>query len=65
MLDFNFVATGVGTRDQLDKYRSLGCGHAFAQGYYIGRPVDAEAFQAAYLSPAPLARKPEMKFLQN
>ena len=65
MLDFEFVTTGVGTRDQLNKYCSLGCGHAFEQECYIGRPVDAEAFRAAYLSPVPLSRKPGPQSLQN
>ena len=59
MLDFKVVATGVQTRDQLAKYHSLGC--AFAQGPYLGGPLDADMFGSFYLSTIPLPLTPGLK----
>jgi diguanylate cyclase (GGDEF)-like protein len=43
------VAEGVERQDQLTTLRELGC--EAAQGFYFGRPVEAEAVGAAVLSP--------------
>jgi len=44
------VAEGVETRAQFDWLRRAGCDQA--QGYYLSRPLDAQAFAARFLSPA-------------
>ncbi|MDI3493324.1 MAG: hypothetical protein PWP17_1207, partial [Desulfomicrobiaceae bacterium] len=41
VLRLTTVAEGVETRAQLDALHQLGC--PLAQGYYFGRPMDAEA----------------------
>jgi diguanylate cyclase (GGDEF)-like protein len=43
-LALRVVAEGVETSDELEQLRCMGCDEA--QGYYIGRPVPAESFQA-------------------
>jgi diguanylate cyclase len=44
------VAEGVETRAQFDWLRLAGCDQA--QGFFLSHPLDAEAFEARYLSPA-------------
>src|SRR5204863_3217224 len=44
VLDMTCVAEGVETRQQLDRLRQLGCDAA--QGYLLGRPVDASTLTA-------------------
>jgi EAL domain-containing protein (putative c-di-GMP-specific phosphodiesterase class I) len=39
-LEFDIVAEGVETSDQVEKLRQLGCG--VAQGYYFARPLHAD-----------------------
>src|SRR5437764_424544 len=43
-LDMECVAEGVETRQQLERVRQLGCDAA--QGFLLGRPVDASTFSA-------------------
>nr|WP_297351577.1 EAL domain-containing protein [uncultured Caldimonas sp.] len=43
-LQVGLVAEGVETREQLDFLRAHGCHEA--QGYYLGRPVEPEEFEA-------------------
>ncbi|MFN2549303.1 MAG: putative bifunctional diguanylate cyclase/phosphodiesterase [Myxococcales bacterium] len=43
-LDMDVVAEGVETAEQLQLLRNLHC--AYAQGYYLSRPVDSDDFEA-------------------
>jgi EAL domain-containing protein (putative c-di-GMP-specific phosphodiesterase class I) len=40
-LGYGTIAEGVETAAEMESLRSLGC--ARAQGYHLGRPLDAEA----------------------
>ena len=43
-LDLQVVAEGIESREDAEKLKELGCG--MGQGYYYGKPVDADATQA-------------------
>jgi diguanylate cyclase (GGDEF)-like protein len=49
-LDLEVVAEGVETKTELALVRALGCN--FAQGYYLGRPMVAEAYPSFLVEPA-------------
>ena len=46
-LGMTTIAKGVETKAQLDMLNNIGCDDI--QGYYISRPIPAEAFKKAYL----------------
>jgi predicted signal transduction protein with EAL and GGDEF domain len=52
------VAEGIETESQRDLLRSVGCD--FAQGYYFGRPVPAEEFEARYFGAPPVPAAPSV-----
>ena len=65
-LDMTCVAEGVETRQQLDRLRQLGCDAA--QGFLLGRPVEAATLTARLdgrLRMTPLRRQPTQVFGTN
>lgn len=55
-LGITVIAEGVETEEQYDKLAALGC--AQIQGFYLGRPVPADEFEAMYLKPAQITLAP-------
>ncbi len=53
-LGFSVVAEGVEDRETLAKLGEFGCD--IAQGWVIGRPVDAPSFTAQWIDVAPAVR---------
>ncbi len=49
-LGYQTIAEGIETAGQEEELRALGC--SLAQGYYLGRPLDAEAATRLLASPA-------------
>lgn len=52
-MNLSVVAEGVETQEQLERLRAIGCD--FAQGYYIGKPMPVQNFEALLQqSPPPM-----------